>query len=97
MIDILILMATLVVAFFWVGFQQRRLTATNKRLEKVERRLHSAKLTLTATKETNGALMAETMFLKNVLFDVAKGEAHVWIENGELRAARTADRETPIH
>ena len=97
MIDILIMMAALVVAIFWVGFQQRRLTTTTKRLEKVEKRLHSAKLTLTATKETNEALMAETMFLKNVLYDVAKGEAHVWIEDDELRATRTATGETPIH
>ena len=97
MIDILIMMAALVVAIFWVGLQQRRLTTTTKRLEKVEKRLHSAKLTLTATKETNEALMAETMFLKNVLYDVAKGEAHVWIEDDELRATRTATGETPIH
>ena len=97
MTDILILMAALVVAIFWVGFQQRRLTTTTKRLEKVEKRLHSAKLTLTATKQANEALMAETMFLKNVLYDVAKGEAHVWIEDDELRATRTATGETPIH
>lgn len=92
-----ILAATLVVAIFWVGFQQRRLTTTTKRLERVEKRLHSAKLTLAATKETNEALMAETMFLKNVLYDVATGEAHVWIEDDELRAARTATGGTPIH
>lgn len=97
MIDLLILMAALVVAIFWVGFQQRKLTATLKRLEKAEKRLHSAKLTLTDTKETNGALVAETVFLKHVLYDIAKGEAHVWIEDGELRAARTATGETPIH
>lgn len=97
MIDILIMMAALVVAIFWVGFQQRRLTTTTKRLEKVDKRLSSAKLTLTTTKEANEALMAETMFLKNVLYDVAKGEAHVWIEDGELRATRTATGETPIH
>ncbi len=95
--DILILMATIVVAFFWVGFQQRRLTTILKRLHKAEQRLHSAKLTLAGTKETNEALMAEVMFLKTVLLDVAKGEAHVWIEDGELRATRTADGETPIH
>jgi len=95
--DILIMMAALVVAIFWVGFQQRRLTTTTKRLEKVEKRLHSAKLTLTTTKQTNEELMTETMFLKNVLYDVAKGEAHVWIEGDELRATRIADGETPIH
>lgn len=93
----LTMMAALVAAVFWIGFQQRRLTTTTKRLVKAEQRLHSAKLTLTQTKEQNEALMAETMSLKHVLFDVAKGEAHVWIEDGELRAARAADRETPIH
>ena len=97
MVDILILMAALAVAIFWVGFQQRKLTTITKRLDKAEQRLSSAKLTLAAAKETNEALAAETMFLKTVLLDVAKGEAHVWIEDGELRATRTADRETPIH
>jgi uncharacterized protein YlxW (UPF0749 family) len=93
----LTLMAALVVAIFWVGFQQRRLTTTTKRLVKAEQRLYSAKLTLTQTKEQNEALMAETMFLKNVLYDVAKGEAHVWIEDDELRATRLPAGETPIH
>jgi len=98
MIDILIMMVPLVVAMIWVGFQQRRLTTTHKRLEKVEKRLTSAKLTLAGTKQANEALMAETMFLKTVLTDVAKGEAHVWIgEDGEVRATRTATGETPIH
>jgi len=97
MTDILIMMAALVVAMIWVGFQQRRLTTTLKRLERVEKRLHSAKLTLADTKETNEALVTEVMFLKHVLLDIAKGEAHVWIEDGELRAARTADGETQIH
>jgi len=97
MIETAILAAALVVAIFWTGFQQRKLTTTTKRLEKAEKRLHSAKLTLTATKETNEALMAETMFLKNVLFDVAKGEAHVWIEDDELRATRLPDGEAPVH
>jgi outer membrane lipoprotein-sorting protein len=93
----LTMMAALVAAVFWIGFQQRRLTTTTKRLVKAEQRLHSAKLTLTQTKEQNEALVADTMLLKHVLFDVAKGEAYVWIEDGELRATRTADRETPIH
>lgn len=97
MIDTLIMMATIFVAMIWVGFQQRMLTTTTKRLEKVEKRLHSAKLTLTATKDENMDHKAEIMFLKNVLYDVAKGEAHVWIEDDELRATRTADGETPIH
>lgn len=94
---LLTMMAALVAAVFWIGFQQWRLTTTTKRLVKAEQRLHSAKLTLTQTKEQDEALKAENMFLKNVLFDVAKGEAHVWIEDGEVRAARTATGETPIH
>ena len=97
MTDILIMTATLVVAAFWVGFNQRKLTATTKRLEKVEKRLHSTKLTLTATKVTNEDLVDETMALKHILYDIAKGEAHVWIENDELRAARTPTGKTPVH
>ena len=97
MVDILIMMAALVTAIGWTVYLQRVLSKTYKRLEKVEKRLHSAKLTLTATKDENMNLKAETMFLKNVLYDVAKGEAHVWIEDDELRATRTADGETPIH
>ena len=93
----LTMMAALVAAVFWIGFQQRRLTTTTKRLVKAEQRLYSAKLTLTQTKEQNEALMAETMFLKHVLFDVAKGEAHVWIEDGELRAARAAVGKVQVH
>jgi hypothetical protein len=93
----LTMMAALVVAVVWIIRQQRRLVAIHKRLEKVGKRLHSAKLTLADTKETNEALVAETMFLKTVLLDIAKGEAHVWIEDGELRATRTAAGETPIH
>jgi len=97
MIDTLFMMATVLVAMIWIGFQQRRLTTTTKRLEKVGKRLHSAKLTLTATKDENMNHKAEIMFLKKVLYDVAKGEAHVWIEDGELRATRTATGGTPIH
>ena len=98
MIETAILAAALVAAIVWIIRLQRSLTTTtHKRLAKAEQRLRSAKLTLTQTKEQNEALKAETMFLKNVLFDVAKGEAHVWIEDNELRAARTATGETPIH
>jgi len=98
MTDTLIMMATLVVAIFWIGLQQRRLTVTRNRLRKVEKRLHSARLTLTQTKGTNEELGAETMLLKTVITDVAKGEAHVWIgEDGEVVAARTAVGEIQIH
>ena len=97
MIDTLIMVAALVAAIFWIGLQQRMLTTTTKRLEKVEKRLHSAKLTLTTTKDENMDHKAEIMFLKNVLFDVAKGEAHVWIEDDELRAARKPVGGTQVH
>jgi hypothetical protein len=93
----LTMMAALVVAIFWIGFQQRKLTTTTKRLVKAEQRLHSAKLTLTQTKEQNEALVAETMFLKHVLFDVAKGEADVWIEDGQVRAQRRTAGTPPLH
>ena len=97
MTDILIMMATLMVALVWVILLQRRVTTTLHRLEIAERRRNSAQLTLRATKDENMDHKAEIMFLKNVLFDVAKGEAHVWIEDGELRATRTAVGETQIH
>ena len=94
---LLTMMAALVAAIVWIVRLQRDLTTTTKRLVKAEQRLHSAKLTLTQTKEQNEALVAETMFLKHVLFDVAKGEAHVWIEDGELRAARAAVGKVQVH
>jgi len=97
MTNILILMAAFVAAMVWAGFQQRRLVTTTKRLERVDKRLHSTKLTLSVTKAANEELMAETMFLKNILYDVAKGKAHVWIEDDELKATRKPTRSTPIH
>jgi cell division protein FtsB len=98
MIDLLIMMAALVAAIGWTVYLQRVLSKTYKRLEKVEQRLLSARVTLAATKKTNELLSNEVDFLKQVLFDVAKGEAHVWIgEDGLVRATRTADGETPVH
>ena len=35
--------------------------------------------------------------LESVLSDVAKGEAHVWIEDGEVRAQKRATGEIQIH
>lgn len=97
MIETAILAAALMAALFLIGFLLRALRNLTKTMEKSTQRWMSARKTLVATKEQNEALKAETMFLKNVLFDVAKGEAHVWIEDDELRAARTATGETPIH
>lgn len=93
----LTMMAALVAAIVWTIRQQRRVSTTHRRLAKVEQRLRSAKLTLTQTKEQNEALAARTMLLENVLMDIAKGEAHVWIEDGELRAARTAAGKVQVH
>ena len=104
MTDTLIIVMPILVAIIWIILQQRRLNSiTNKlelnerRLSKAEQRLHSAKLTLTDTKQNNETLTQETLFLKGILFDVAQGEAHVWIEDDELRAMRTAGGEVSIH
>ena len=35
--------------------------------------------------------------LESVLSDVAKGEAHVWIEDGEVRAQKRATGEIQMH
>lgn len=104
MTDLFMIVAPISIAYVWIILQQRRLNAiTNKlelsaqRLQKAEQRLHSTKLTLTSTKNINEELTQETLFLKGVLFDVAKGEAHVWIEDDELRATRTVGGEISIH
>lgn len=97
MVDLFIMMTALVFAIVWTVYLQRVLSKTHKRLDKAEQRLNSTKVMLGITKKTNEELNSEVVFLKTVLFDVALGEAHVWIEDGELRATRTADRETPIH
>jgi hypothetical protein len=40
----------------------------------------------------------ELAFLKNVLRDVAMGDAHVWVgDDGEVRAARAIAGNTSIH
>lgn len=97
MTDILIMMATLMVALVWVILLQRRVTTIHRRLEIAERRRNSAQLTLRATKTDNEELTAEVAVLKQILLDVAKGEANVWIEDGELRAARTAAGNASVH
>ena len=98
MIDTLIMMAALVVAVIWIAFQQWRANITFRLLAKSNKRLRSAKLTLAATKDENMDLKAEIMFLKNVLRDVATGDAHVWVgEDGEVRAARATAGNTSIH
>jgi uncharacterized protein YoxC len=97
MTETLVMMAALVAAMGWVIFQQLLVNRLTKRLANVDRRLASARLTLAATKKEVNGCLGENQLLKEVLTDVAKGEAHVWIEDGEVRATRTASRETPIH
>jgi uncharacterized membrane protein YccC len=93
---ILTLMAALVAAIIWIITQQRRLREQHRRTTKAEQRLHSAKLTLTHTKEVNQALAEEVQLLRQILTDVAKGEANVWIdEHGNTRAEKCAYREIP--
>lgn len=92
-----ILAAALMAALFLIGFLFRELRKTHKTMEKSTQRWVSARKTLVRTKEHNEELMAETVFLKSVLFDVAKGEAHVWIEDDELRAARKPAGGTQVH
>ena len=91
MTDLLIMMAALVAAFFWIWFQEHQIRKLSAQLAKAEneRDLASKHAELHAT---------ENEFFKTVLLDVAKGEAHVWIgENGELIATRTAAGEAPLH
>jgi len=98
MIDTLIMMAALVAAVIWIVFQQWRANITFRLLTKSNKRLRSAKLTLAATKDENMDLKAEIMFLKNVIRDVAMGDAHVWVgEDGEVRAARATAGNTSVH
>ena len=97
MTDTLILMAALVVAIVWVIFQQRKLTSTMWQLEQSKEIIAAAEAALESADAAVQAGEQHNMFLKNVLLDVAKGEADVWIEDGEVRAARKATGETPIH
>jgi hypothetical protein len=42
-------------------------------------------------------LALRVRWLEAVLFDVANGEADVWIEDDELRGARRTPRNTSLH
>ena len=90
MTETLTMMAILLVAIVWIIRQEMVLHRANSRLEDADAILNRAK-------EVTGALVAENQLLKDVLTDVATGDAHVWIEDGEVRATRTASGETPIH
>jgi hypothetical protein len=98
MIGTLILMAALVVAICWTIYQQRVVTRLIKRLANVDRRLASAHLTLTGARVKSNDCFEENDLLKEILVDVAKGEAHVWIgEDGLVRATRKPAGEIQIH
>lgn len=97
MADLLIVMAAVVAAIVWIVMLELTIRRLKHRLEKSEQRLHSVRLTLSQAKEAVEAATHENQFLKTVIHDVATGDAHVWIEDGEVRATRTADRETPVH
>lgn len=79
----LTMMAALVAAIGWIIYQEMTLRATRKRLEGAKRAVE--------------VVASENEFLKDVLTDVAKGEAHVWFEDGEVRAARAAAGKASIH
>lgn len=89
----LILTAALVAAAFWIVSQERLIKTITKQLENTEQQL----LYEPEPEPDRDALEAEVVFLKNVLMDVANGDAYVWVEDGELRAARTVIGETSIH
>ena len=90
MTETLTMMAVLLVAIVWIIRQEVILQRANKRLDDADAILGRAK-------EVTEALVAENQLLKDVLTDVATGDAHVWIEDGEVRATRTASGGTPIH
>ena len=91
----LILTAALVAAAFWIVSQERLIKTITKQLEKTEQQLLYEPEP--EPEPDRDALEAEVVFLKNVLMDVANGDAYVWVEDGELRAARTVIGETSIH
>jgi hypothetical protein len=93
----LILTAALVAAAFWVVSQERLIKTITKQLEKTEQQLLYEPEPEPEPEPDRDALEAEVVFLKNVLMDVANGDAYVWVEDGELRAARTVIGETSIH
>jgi hypothetical protein len=90
MTETLTMMAILLVAIVWIIRQEMILQRANKRLDDADAILGRAK-------EVTEALVAENQLLKAVLTDVAKGEADVWIEDGEVRATKLPAGETPIH
>ena len=98
MTDTLIMVATLVVALCWIVYQQRVVDKITKRLTSMNRRLQEARLTLAEVRDEVDDCLEENQTLKDILTDVAKGEAHVWIgEDGLVRAARKPVGDIQIH
>lgn len=98
MTDTIIMMAALVAAIAWTIYLQRVVNKLTRRLTIVGRRLHSASVTLADVKCEVDDCLEENQLLKDILTDVAKGEAHVWIgEDGLVRAARKPAGNTPVH
>jgi len=97
MIDLFIMMTALVFATVWTVYLQRVLSKTHKRLDKAEQRLNSTKVMLGIAKKTNEELNDEVAVLKSILFDVALGEADVWIEDGELKGKKRTTGTTQVH
>jgi len=95
---IIMMAAALVAATAWTIYLQRVVNKLTRRLTITGRRLHSARVTLADTKQDNEYLDNEVEALKDVLTDVAKGEADVWIgDDGLVRAKRKPTGRTPIH
>lgn len=90
MTETLTMMAVLLVAIVWIIRQEMVLRRIKDELEVADDVLDKAE-------EAVRCVVSENQLLKDVLTDVAAGDAHVWIEDGQVRATRTADRETPIH
>ena len=98
MTDLLIMTAALVAAIIWTIYLQRVVSRLTKRSVSINRRLNSARLTLAEVRDEVDYYLEENQTLKDILTDIAKGEAHVWIgEDGLVRAVRKPAGETPIH
>ena len=90
MTETLTMMAILLVAIVWIIRQEMVLRSIKDELEAADDVLDKAE-------EAVRCVVSENQLLKDVLTDVATGDAHVWIEDGEVRATRTASGGTPIH
>ena len=98
MTDLLIMTAALVAAIIWTIYLQRVVSRLTKRLASISRRLQVARMTLAEVRDEVDDCLEENQTLKDILTDVAKGEAHVWVgEDGFVRAARKPAGDIQIH